>query len=295
MLSRSTLLHLRLPFSFILLPAYLFALSAAPAIVPWKALLVFFVLHFLVYPASNAFNSYYDRDKDSIGTLKHPPPVERELLPVALVLDGLAVALGLFIDWVFALAVLVYGLCSKAYSWDKTRLKRQPVWGLVGAALVSGALGFLMSWYGVQAAAPAAALGPRPLWAALCAALFHLSSFPLTQVYQHKEDRERGDRTLSLVLGVRGTFVFSGLGLAVSLGGVFVYCLHYHGWAAAAAFAACLAGPAAYFTYWSASAWRNPTKADYDRSMRLTLLAAGALNVFFLGLTLIERIIAPVA
>jgi len=41
--------------------------------------------------------------------------------------------------------------------------------------------------------------------------LFLLGSYPMTQIYQHDEDRKHGDRSLSLVLGVNGTFLFSSI------------------------------------------------------------------------------------
>ena len=53
MISRSTLLHLRIPFSFFLLPVYLFALSISNTPAWQNVLFVFFIVHFLLYPATN--------------------------------------------------------------------------------------------------------------------------------------------------------------------------------------------------------------------------------------------------
>jgi UbiA prenyltransferase family. len=116
----------------------------------WKTVLVFIILHLLLYPASNSYNSYYDRDTQSIGTLKHPPPVEKELLFVSLALDAAAVLLGLLISWLFATAVLFYGLASKAYSHNKIRIKKWPVVSLIGVGLTQGAVTFLMTYFGIQ-------------------------------------------------------------------------------------------------------------------------------------------------
>ena len=49
------------------------------------------------------------------------------------------------------------------------------------------------------------------------------ASYPLTQVYQHKEDQERGDKTLSILLGVNGTFVFAALLFIAATVLMFVY------------------------------------------------------------------------
>jgi hypothetical protein len=49
--------HLRLQFSLLLMPVYLFALSQTIIVSYVNASLVFIILHVLVYPASNIFNS----------------------------------------------------------------------------------------------------------------------------------------------------------------------------------------------------------------------------------------------
>lgn len=61
---------LRIPFSFFLMPLFLFAYSLAETVVHYKALFSFLIIHFLVYPASNGYNSFVDRDEESIGGLE---------------------------------------------------------------------------------------------------------------------------------------------------------------------------------------------------------------------------------
>jgi 1,4-dihydroxy-2-naphthoate octaprenyltransferase len=54
------------------MPVYWFALSQVVHI-DWKnAALVFVILHVLDYPSSNGYNSFMDRDTESIGGLKSP-------------------------------------------------------------------------------------------------------------------------------------------------------------------------------------------------------------------------------
>ncbi|HYH56874.1 MAG TPA: prenyltransferase, partial [Anseongella sp.] len=102
MLRKSTITLLRIPFSFFLMPVFFFALSQVPDIDPWKALLVFVILHFILYPASNGYNSYMDRDEDSIGMLEHPPAATKELFYLTAALDILALALSLLVNILFA-------------------------------------------------------------------------------------------------------------------------------------------------------------------------------------------------
>ena len=93
MLQPSTIQLLRFHFSFFLLPVYLFALSQVPSIDVTDSLLIFFILHFLVYPSSNGYNSYMDRDEESIGGIAKPLPPTRQLFTVSIVLDILALLL----------------------------------------------------------------------------------------------------------------------------------------------------------------------------------------------------------
>jgi 1,4-dihydroxy-2-naphthoate octaprenyltransferase len=67
MIKASTLQLLRFPFSLFLAPVFFFALSQVENIHWLHCSLVFFILHLLVYPASNGYNSYMDRDETAIG------------------------------------------------------------------------------------------------------------------------------------------------------------------------------------------------------------------------------------
>ena len=117
MFTRSAWVHLRIPFSYFLLPVFLFSLSVSPNLNGPRLAWVFFIIHFLLYRASNGYNSYFDKDEKSIGGLKNPPPVSRGLYYLALLFDLLAIILSyLKISFIFAIMVLVYGLVSKAYS-----------------------------------------------------------------------------------------------------------------------------------------------------------------------------------
>ncbi len=285
MIDRSTLIHLRFPFSFFLAPIAMFGLSeSGGSLDPLRASLIFVVLHGLLYPASNGFNSFYDRDEGSIGGIERPPPVTRGLLVWSLILDLAAVALAALVSVRFAVVVCTFGMLSKAYSWPPIRLKRRPIFSWLGIGLVQGGLVFL------AAASDGGAAGHAPAPAALLSgavavSLFYLAGYPLTQIYQHAEDRRRGDRTISMVCGVRGTFGLSGFlfsAAAVAFG------LHYavvrgEPWRAAA-FVACQVPLVVYFLNWARLAWMNPAAADFRHAMGMNLLSAFVMNGFFVGM-----------
>src|SRR6478609_11071026 len=127
MFSSSSWLHLRIPFSYFLLPVFLFSLSVSPNITEKSLLWTFLIVHFFLYPASNGYNSYFDKDEKSIGGLKNPPPVNKGLYQLSLLLDLLAVVLAFIkVNALFAAMIFIYGFISKAYSHPSIRLKKYP-------------------------------------------------------------------------------------------------------------------------------------------------------------------------
>jgi 4-hydroxybenzoate polyprenyltransferase len=283
--TRSTWQHLRLAFSFYLLPVFLFALSQTPSFQVRRAALVFIILHLLAYPASNGFNSYYDRDEGSIGGLEKPPVVTGDLLFVSLALDGAALLLGMLLGWRFVALLFVAGLASKAYSHPAIRLKGSPWLGWVTVAVFQGALTYGMVVAGISDPAQPLHLSSRVWFPALVSSLLLGGGYPLTQVYQHAEDARRGDRTLSLFLGVRGTFLFSGALLAVSVLGFYVYFKLIGRPADFHILLLSLLPIGVYWARWLRRIWRDESQATFRSAMTLSRLSATALNSFFGVLT----------
>jgi 1,4-dihydroxy-2-naphthoate octaprenyltransferase len=281
-ISRSTLLHLRIPFSFFLLPVFLFALSIQPPESPGRALLVFLILHLLIYPASNAYNSYFDKDEGSIGGLEKPPPVSRELYFTALLLDLAAVLLGLLINWRFALMLLVYGLVSKAYSHPSIRLKKYPYSSWLIAGFFQGFFTVLMSYQGVHDTGWRELGQLSVLIPASLSTLMLWGSYPMTQIYQHEEDARRGDFTLSYRLGIRGTFYFTALVFSLSALGFSLYYYHFRGFTHVLAYLLFLLPVLLYFFGWYLRVHRDGRQADFRSTMRLNLISGLCLNIFFL-------------
>ena len=281
MISRSTLLHLRIPFSLFLLPVYLFALSVSNNPDFGNVLLVFFILHILVYPASNGYNSYFDKDEGSIGALKHPPKVTKELYFMALLLDLIALILAYIISWEFALAILVYGLVSKAYSHPSVRLKRLPIASWMIAGFFQGMFSFLACFMGINSLGFEAFGDPEILYPAFLSSMLLWGSYPMTQIYQHEEDFRRGDITISLRLGILGTFHFTAIFFLFSLGGFIHYYLNHGGIDTVIHFLFLLAPMGAYFGYWYILVRKDLSNADFSHTMKLNLISSICFSVFF--------------
>lgn len=278
---RSTILHLRFPFSLFLLPIWLAAVAACAEPLWPRALWTFLILHLLLYPASNGFNSYYDRDEGPIGGIAEPPPVERSLLLAALGLDALALLAGwLLLGPLFALGLLLYGTASKLYSWDRTRIKARPIGGWLLIGIGQGGITFLLVLATVGRAGFAGLDGSAFLQAGAATALL-LGVYPLTQVYQHEEDGRRGDLTVSRLAGIRGTFLLSAvfLGLGILGLGAFVALRGGRVWGLAYLLAQLPA--ALYFMAWFLKVLRDESAADFRHAMAMNSLASVCLSIFF--------------
>ncbi len=282
---RSIFLHLRLPFSLFLLPVFWFALSQSDTPDVTRSLLVAFILHFLLYPASNAYNSFYDKDEESIGILENPPTVDQSLHYVAWGLDIMALLLGVFVGWPFVVYLLIYGLISKAYSHDRIRLKKYPVWSWLIVSYFQGGFTYLMTLQAINAIPLDQLFTAQPMLASLLCTLNVMAMYPITQIYQHAEDARRGDLTLSRLLGIQGTFLCTLLVFACSMFGFYIY---FEGRSPFYLLLAFILPAMVFFSLWYLRVRQDSARADFRSAMRMTVLACIGLNGFFLTLLLMK-------
>lgn len=158
-----------------------------------------------------ALNSAFDRDAGDIGYLRQPPPVPRYLGLLALLLmtGGLLLAFRLPRGFVWAYAACL--AMSLAYSVPPIRLKAVAgfdwlinMWGF---GTLTPYAGFALTGRALDLPHGLVLLAFCPLFASL---------YPLTQLYQLEEDRQRGDRTLALILGMRQSLVVAILAAIVA-------------------------------------------------------------------------------
>jgi 1,4-dihydroxy-2-naphthoate octaprenyltransferase len=283
MFLKSTLLHLRIPFSFFLLPVYLFALGISPNFSEPRLIWSFIIVHLFLYPASNGYNSYFDKDEGSIGGLKNPPLVNKGLYFTSLLFDMIAIVLGFIkISALFAVLLFIYGLASKAYSHPSIRLKKYPLGGLITVAFFQGFFTFLLCYVGINDFGLENLMSSKVLIPASLSSLLLVGTYPMTQIYQHEEDSKRGDQTISLRLGVKGTFMFVLIVFAIATAGYVFYFNMFYSLQYGIAFVLFLGPVVTYFLIWFYLAVRNPAKANHQNTMRLNLISALCLNAFFI-------------
>lgn len=278
MLQRSTIQLLRFPFSFFLLPVFLFALSQVPDLHTGRTLLIFFILHLLVYPSSNGYNSYMDRDEGSIGGVEKPLKPTRQLFLISVGMDIAAVLLSLLVSWLFAACIVAYILASRAYSYRGIRLKQYPLIGYLTVVVFQGAVTFFMVYHGSSLSKTTAV----PLLGMLASSLLIGGFYPLTQIYQHEADRKDGVRTISAALGYRGTFIFTALVYSAAMGLLFYLFVNKGATTKFLVLATCMLPILVYFFIWAARVWKDENVADFTHTMRMNLLASVCTNIAFL-------------
>ncbi len=252
-------------------------------------LVSFLVIHLLVYPASNGYNSYIDRDETSIGGLEHPPMPTKSLFYLTVCLDFAAIVLSLFfVNAVFGCCVLLYILASRAYSAKQIRLKKYPFLGFLTVVVFQGGFTYYMAGTGVSASHFQLS---QPYCYIMLACSFQIAgAYPLTQIYQHEADRKDGVITLSSKLGYLGTFMFSGIMFVLCNALYYMYfksvAHEYHFYLLQIFFLPIIV----YFSWWLMQVVKDTGAANFKNTMRMSVIAACCMNSFFIFLIIEKHI-----
>ncbi|MBA4258869.1 MAG: prenyltransferase [Chitinophaga sp.] len=266
------------------MPIYWFALSQVPSINWLNAVIVFMVLHVLVYPASNGYNSYMDQDDTPIGGLEQPMQPTRQLFIVTVVMDSLAVLLSLLVSMYFSIGVLLYILVSRAYSYRGIRLKQYPIIGFLTVVVFQGGVTYWLVYHGCSET-----LATNEPWPTILAASCLIGGFyPLTQIYQHEADKADGVTTISYVLGYRGTFIFTAIIYLISFGLLtywFLSTLQITGFVLLQLF---FIPTLLYFFYWANKVWKDIAAANFKHTMQMNLIASVCTNLAFITILILN-------
>ena len=284
--TQSTLQLLRFHFSFFLMPVYFFALSQVNHINWYNAALVFVILHLLVYPASNGYNSYMDRDTSPIGGLKNPLQPTKQLFIVTVCIDIIAVLLSFFVSWLFAIGVFLYILASRAYSYRKIRLKKYPIAGYLTVVIFQGAVTFFLVYHGADSNHTTNV----PVISMVASSLLIGGFYPLTQIYQHEDDVKDGVKTISYKLGYTGTFIFTGIIYVLAFCALGLQFFLNLEWTRFFILQTFMIPVLVYFFIWFRKVLKNKNEANFRNTMQMNLLASICTNLGFITLLILHLI-----
>ena len=289
LIDRNTIKLLRIPFSFFLMPLFLLALSQSGAhIFSFHTIASFCIMHLLVYPSSNGYNSYIDKDEESVGGLEKPPMPTKKLYYLTLAMDAFAILLSvIFISSLFARCIFLYMLASRAYSSKEIRLKKYPYIGFLIVVIFQGAFTYYTCYVGI--ANRALELNTSVLYLLLASTFQIAGAYPLTQIYQHQQDLKDGVVTISYKLGYAGTFIFTGLMFAITNILYYLYFKSINQLNQFYIIQIFFLPIVIYYFYWFIKVIKNKNEANFKHTMLMNMIASTCMSSCFLVLYVINN------
>ena len=123
-----------------------------------------------------------------------------------------------------------------------------------------------------------------PGLAMLASSLLIGGFYPLTQIYQHQADLKDGVKTISYILGYRGTFIFTAIIYVCAMTVLAQYFYRVNEQKKLFILATCMLPVLVYFFSWAAKVWKDVRKADFLNTMRMNLIASVCTNLAFFTL-----------
>jgi 1,4-dihydroxy-2-naphthoate polyprenyltransferase len=283
---KNTVKHLRILFSFFLMPVFLFALSQSDQINWYNTAVAFVILHLLIFPSCNGYNSYQDRDETSIGGLKNPPKVSENLFYATLFLDIIGIIAGFLVSPYFPMYILIFVMMSRAYSYRKLRLKQYPIIGFLTVFIFQGAFVYLMTCAAITSFSLATFFTSNTLICMSVASFFIGSIYPLTQIYQHEADKKDGVISISYKLGYIGTFVFSAVLFTLATLFLFYYFKSKNQPMALVLFLFIQLPVIVKLSAWFKKVRKDSAHANFENTMTMNLLTSVCMNSYFVLLLL---------
>lgn len=276
--------HLRFPFSFLLMPVFLFSLLCFNYSITncSPILLIGFILHFLVYPSSNAYNSTQDRDEGSVGLIKKPLAIPKHLFFITVVMDMIAIMMCIFINIQTTILVTIYIVASRLYSWRKVRLKQFPLIGFLTVFICQGALVFFIVAASIDYGHPGDSFKNFYLVVSIIPSLFIGSMYPLSQIYQHEQDKKDGVHTISAKLGYKNTFLFSGIQFVLASAFISYFFTSEERWIDLLIYTSCQLPVIVFFLFWFYNVMKDNTEANFKNTMYMNIISAVCMNACFI-------------
>lgn len=183
------------------------------------------------------------------------------------------------------IGIIAYILASRAYSYRGIRLKKYPILGYLTVVIFQGGLTFFLVMHGSSSDKTLQV----PFIGMLTASLLIGGFYPLTQIYQHKQDKDDDVISISSVLGYKGTFIFTALVYVLAmccLGFYLISSLEQTNFFIIQIFFIPIL---IFFLWWFKKVSANTGAANFTNTMRMNLLASFCSNCAFITLLILEK------
>jgi 1,4-dihydroxy-2-naphthoate octaprenyltransferase len=264
--------------SLIYLPLFLFAISQTHDLNMLHTGLFFIILQALMHPSNqlqiaNANMELSDNKTDITQQAKN-------LITTSISMNSLAVVLSILIfSLEVGVGVLGYLLLSKLHNNNPIRLRKYAIISLLLTMTMQGVLLFALTQY-----ATGKLMLITNVFAIQACAFFVGFIYPLTQMHTQTDDLKRGDLTISIRLGLKGTFVLSLVMFLISISfmGLHFYntkhVFHFY------VFLFFLSPVAAYFFWWRKNTRLQPLVANYRFTRLFVVITTICMSLFSLVL-----------
>lgn len=270
--------------SLLFLPVFLFAISQTQDI-NWLHTALFFVVMFALIQPSTQMQIAHANMQLSKCYIAQTEQAKK-LFKISTAMDGLAVV---FSSLIFSLEVgaglLTYLLLSKLHNSNPIRLKKYAIISWLLTMAMQGVLLFALTQY-----ACGKIMLITNIFAVQASAFFVGFMFPLLQMYTHQQDASRGDLTISLRLGIKGTFTLSLVAflVAVLFMGLHFYNIkklfHFY------LFLLFLSPVAAYFFWWRKNTKTQPLATNYTFTRLFVIITTICMGLFSLVLIYLNHL-----
>ena len=184
-----------------------------------------------------------------------------------------------------AVCILIYIFFSRLYSYRKIRLKKYALVAYLVVILNQGGLIFYTVFHAANSEAGAIA----PWLGMLCATLLIGGFYPITQIYQHKDDAADNVETISMLLGKKGTFIFCSVVYAIVFALLFYYYNLIHQAFLFGIILLFFLPVLIYFMIWFLQVTKDVSSADFKHTMRMNKLASACTNMAFITLLILQK------
>lgn len=212
------LLHIRFSIQFYVIFGFLFALIVTNTHFSSKVVFAF-ISWFLLWTGITVFNSYYDKDKGPVAGLKKPPKISEWMFYSSLGMKLIGLIMAFFINIIFLIFYISGIILSILYSHSHFRLKS---YGWI-ALLFNFIIGF--STFIVASSLNQLIISIPIILGSIASGLFAASIYIMMQIHQVKEDKNRGDKSISLMYGKKRALRLSLI--LNSLAGIFTIVIFY--------------------------------------------------------------------
>jgi len=161
-----------------------------------------------MYGGANSLNSYYDKDNGPIGGLAKPPPVDETTFYFSWFIQIVGFIISIWCSRAFTWWFLIGIIMSVLYSHTSIRLKGSPIFSVIIVALMQGFGAYCAGWIAAGRQMEDM-MTVKGMLGSLSTQFITVGIYPLTQVYQFKDDIKHKDNTLAVALGISLSFKFA--------------------------------------------------------------------------------------